>query len=238
LLRHVSRQLIAPWLGLADIVKTGVPPRRVENESEGAAFFTDFVEDIFNMSAAPANVLADSIATRLTKPTKILDVAAGSGVWGIMLAKNRPSVAVTAVDWPRVTAVTKRVAARHGVADRFTYIEGDLQDVSFGTGFNLATLGHILHSEGDEKSMKLLKKVYAALAPGGTVVIAEFIPNDDRQGPPMPLVFAVNMLVNTTEGDTFSLKEISNWLTTAGFRNIRTLQAQGPSPLVLADRPE
>ena len=76
------------------------------------------------------------------------------------------------------------------------------------------------------------------LAPGGTIAIAEFLVNPDRRGPLNGLFFAVNMLVNTTEGDTFTLKEISDWLTTAGFRNIRTLQAPGPSPLVLADRSE
>jgi ubiquinone/menaquinone biosynthesis C-methylase UbiE len=236
LLHHISRQLIASWMNLADIVKTGTPPKRVDVQGEGAAFFVDLVEDIFNMSAGAAMAFADSVADRLSKPNRVLDIAAGSGVWGIMLAKKSPSVSVTAVDWSPVIPVTKRVATRHGVGDRFNYVEGDLNEVAFGSGFNIATLGHILHSEGPVKSQKLLKKVHAALAPGGTIAVAEFIPNDDRQGPPMPLIFAVNMLVNTTDGDTFTMKEISGWLTAAGFVNIRTLAAPGPSPLVIADK--
>jgi hypothetical protein len=82
-----------------------------------------------------------------------------------------------------------------------------------------------------------LGRVFDALAPGGTVAIAEFLPNDDRTGPPAPLIFAVNMLVNTHEGDTFTFPEISQWLQGAGFENPRLFDAPSVSPLVLADRP-
>ncbi len=236
ILRHASSQLIPSWLKLAEITQTGAPPTHVDQQSEGAEFFAQFVEDIFNMSARPAQALADHLAARRSQPMRVLDIAAGSGVWGIMIAKNSPTVAVSAVDWPAVMPVTKRVTERHGVSGAFTYIEGDLHEVAFGRGYQLATLGHILHSEGPAKSQKLLKKVHEALAPGGTIAIAEFVPNDDRQGPPMPLIFAVNMLVHTTDGDTFTMKEMSDWLTAAGFGNIRTLEAYGPSPLILADK--
>jgi ubiquinone/menaquinone biosynthesis C-methylase UbiE len=236
ILLHAGRQLVKPWLWLAEIVRTGTPAARVEGQDEGAAFFADFVSDIFNMSAGAAMALGASMADRFKKPTRVLDIAAGSGVWGIMLAKASPAVSVTAVDWPGVIPVTKKIAARHGVADRFSYVEGNMHEVQFGTGFDLATLGHILHSEGAAGSEKLIKKVHAALAPGGTIAIAEFIPNEDRCDPPIPLMFAVNMLVNTSDGDTFTMKEITAWLTGAGFTNVRQFDAPGPSPLVLADK--
>ncbi len=101
----------------------------------------------------------------------------------------------------------------------------------------MATLGHILHSEGAARSRALLHKTFQALAPGGTIVIAEFLVNDDRTGPVNGLFFAVNMLVNTDQGDTYSFNEISAWLREAGFVNPRTLDAPGPSPLILATRP-
>ncbi|HEX5324133.1 MAG TPA: methyltransferase, partial [Capsulimonadaceae bacterium] len=82
-----------------------------------------------------------------------------------------------------------------------------------------------------------LKKVYAALAPGGTIAIAEMVPNDERTGPPFPLIFAVNMLVNTEKGDTYTFGELSQWLREAGFTDCRTLDAPGPSPLILATKP-
>jgi len=109
--------------------------------------------------------------------------------------------------------------------------------VNYGTGHHIATLGHILHSEGQEHSRRLLKKVYNALAPGGTIAIMEFVVNDDRTGPPMGLLFAVNMLVNTKAGDTFSFKEMSGWLREAGFRKPRLLDVPAVSPLILATKP-
>src|ERR1041385_7358345 len=86
------------------------------------------------------------------KPIGVLDLAAGSGVWGIGLAQQSPLVRITAVDWSDVLKVTRRVAKRHGVGDRLTTIPGDLLKVDFGKGYQVATLGHILHSEGEERS--------------------------------------------------------------------------------------
>ena len=93
----------------------------------------------------------------------------------------------------------------------------------------MITIGHILHSEGVERSKKLLRKCFEALAPGGTIAIQEFLVNPERSGPPMGLIFAVNMLVNTDEGDTWSFEEISAWLKEAGFTNPRLLESPGPS---------
>ena len=104
---------------------------------------------------------------------------------------------MTAVDWPEVIPVTRKTVARFGLADRFSFVEGDLLQVDFGSGHNVATLGHILHSEGSERSQALLKKTFQALASGGTIAIAEFLVNADRTGPLNGLFFAVNMLVNT-----------------------------------------
>jgi hypothetical protein len=133
--------------------------------------------------------------------------------------------------------VTERTAARFGLQDRFTLAPGDLLEADFGSGHSVATLGHILHSEGAERSRKLLRKTFQALAPGGTIAIAEFMANDDRTGPPVALIFAVNMLVNTAAGDTFTFPELSAWLQEAGFTNPRLLEAPSVSPLVLATRP-
>ncbi|HWH70986.1 MAG TPA: methyltransferase, partial [Candidatus Sulfotelmatobacter sp.] len=91
-------------------------------------------------------------------------------------------------------------------------------------------------SEGPERSRSLLRKVFEALAPGGTVVISEFMPNQDRTGPPNALIFAVNMLIHTEEGGTFTFEEISQWLQEAGFEQMRLLEAPAPSPLVLGTK--
>jgi hypothetical protein len=131
---------------------------------------------------------------------------------------------------------TKRITRKFGVANRFKFIEGDLLEADFGNGYDIATLGHILHSEGEERSRRLLKKTVAALRSGSTIAIAEWLVNDDRTKPLPSLMFAVQMLVNTEKGDTFSFNEIKAWLEEAGFKKVRKLQAPGPSPLILATK--
>jgi ubiquinone/menaquinone biosynthesis C-methylase UbiE len=167
----------------------------------------------------------------------VLDLAAGSGIWGIALAEKSPRVCVTAVDWAGMIPTTKRITQKFGVSDRFNYIEGDILEANFGSGYDIATLGHILHSEGEERSRQLLKKTFSALKPGGIIAVAEWLVNDKRTEPTHSLMFAVQMLVNTDKGETFSFNEIKSWLEDAGFRKVRKLEAPGPSPLILATRP-
>ena len=239
MLLHTSSQLLPKWMQLSEIVRTGKPAISVNREVEGAAFFQQFVEGLFPFNHATAQSLAGVLGIAAsTKPVRILDLAAGSGVWGIVLAQKSPQVRVTAVDWPSVLTVTRRVAQREGVAERFQFVGGDLHEADFGTGHDIAIFGHILHSEGETRSRRLLQKTFAALAPGGTAVIAEWLVNDDRTGPPPALLFGVNMLVNTDEGDVFSFAEIGRWLEVAGFRNVRTVECPGPSPLILAAKPK
>jgi SAM-dependent methyltransferase len=239
MLLHTSSQLLPNWMQLNEIVRTGKPAVRVNREDEGAAFFQQFVEALFPFGHAAAQALAGALGVaEATKPVRVLDLAAGSGVWGILLAQKSPHVRVTAVDWPAVLEVTRRVAQREGVTERFQFVGGDLHQADFGSGHDIATLGHILHSEGAARSRRLLQKAFAALAPGGTAVIAEFLVHDDRTGPPQGLIFGVNMLVNTDEGDVFSFEEIRRWLEEAGFRDVRTIECPGPSPLILATKPK
>jgi ubiquinone/menaquinone biosynthesis C-methylase UbiE len=237
LLTHLSRDLVSRWVQLAEVVRTGKPANTVNQQESGSEFFARFVEDIFNMSYPVARAAADAIFSKTKKPASVLDIAAGSGVWGIAMAQKSPHVSVTAVDWPDVVAVTKKVVGKHNLCNRFTFVEGDMHAADLGQGHRLATLGHILHSEGEVASRQLLRRVFEVLAPGGTILIAEFLPNDDRRGPATPLIFAVNMLVNTDQGDTFTFKEIKSWLAETGFRKIRQLNTPGPSPLILADKP-
>ncbi|MGH9584987.1 MAG: methyltransferase, partial [Bryobacteraceae bacterium] len=238
MIRHCSEDLIPKWLGLSEIVATGKSGRSVNENASGAEFFQKFVADIFPMSYPAAQALAHHLnLDGVGKPVRALDLAAGSGVWGIALAQSSATVRVSAVDWPDVIPITRSIAGRFGLSERFSFIEGDILQVDFGTNYSIATLGHILHSEGEERSRSLLTKTFGALAPGGTIAIAEFLVNQDRTGPAMGLFFAVNMLVNTENGNTFSFEEIGDWLREAGFTNPRTLDSPGPSPLILATKP-
>jgi ubiquinone/menaquinone biosynthesis C-methylase UbiE len=228
-LEHISLDLIPQWLKLDETIQTGQAVRRDLPE-----FFETLVVGLFPMNLAAAQAVGQELAS--AKPLKILDIGAGSGVWGIGIAQQSPESSVTAVDRPNVLEVAKKFAEKNGMADRFSYIEGDMQEVDFGTGYDIAVLGHILHGEGAEKSRILLKKTARALAPGGKIVIAEFLVNAERTGPPMGLFFAINMLVNTDEGDTFSFEEISQWLTEAGFVSPQKIEPGGPASIIVAQK--
>ena len=237
-IRHTSKQLIPKWLDLAEIVRTGKSNSNVNQENQGAAFFHEFVSDLFPFSYPVTQVLASELGLdRAPQTVRVLDLAAGSGVWGIGLAQRSRHVQVTAVDWPAVLEVTRNTVARFDLTDRFTFVAGDLGTADFGKGHNVATLGHILHSEGEAAGRALIRKTFDALAPGGTIAVQEFLVNDTRTGPPNGLIFAVNMLVASDVGDTWSFNEIAGWLREAGFENARTVDAPGPSPLILANRP-
>jgi predicted O-methyltransferase YrrM len=236
--RHITGQLLPKWMKLSDIVRAGRPDSAVNQQDDGAPFFAEFVESLFPMSYPAAQALAVELGlARSPGPVRVLDLAAGSGVWSIALAEASPNVTVTAVDWPAVLETTRKVAARRGVADRYRFVAGDLLETDFGTGHNVATLGHILHSEGEARSRQLLRKTFDALAPGGVIAIQEFLADPERASNVRGLTFAVNMLVATDKGDTFSFEEIAGWLREIGFERSRLLDSPGPSPLILAGKP-
>jgi len=166
-----------------------------------------------------------------------LAIGAGVAVEGVPAAVALPAAHVTAIDWEPVLKVTRRVTEKHGVGKQFKYVAGDVLKVHLGCAYDIATLGHILHSEGEARSRTLIRRVFDALAPGGTIAIAEWLPNEDRTGPTSALIFAVNMLVNTDAGDAFTYGEIATWVRDSGFERVRTLDAPGPSPLILANKP-
>jgi ubiquinone/menaquinone biosynthesis C-methylase UbiE len=230
--------LTSRWLRLTDIVRDGRPAVAVNQETEGTEFFSQLVETIIPMSYAGAQKLANHLnVAKAREQVRVIDLAAGSGIWVIAVSEKSPRVRVTAVDWAGMIPTTKRITEKFGVRDCFDFIEGDLLEANFGTGYDVATLGHILHSEGEERSRQLLKKTFRALKSGGTIAIAEWLVNDDRTKPLPSLMFSVQMLVNTEKGDTFSFNEIKKWLEDAGFKKVRKLEAPGPSPLILATKP-
>ncbi|MEO6907218.1 MAG: class I SAM-dependent methyltransferase [Abditibacteriaceae bacterium] len=236
LFKHIH-QLLPAWVNLNETVKTGKPLLGVNQQDGGKEFFAAFVEDLF-----PGNYpAAMALAQHLNPPDDgvgycILDLAAGSGVWSVALLQHSPKAQATAVDWAEVLEVTQRVTGRFGLADRYTYSPGDLLEADFGSCHQAAVMGHILHSEGEARSRDLLKKTYASLAPGGVLAIAEFLPNAERTGPLPALIFAINMLVNIEQGDTYSFEKISSWLTDVGFKDIRKLETPSPFPLILATK--
>jgi ubiquinone/menaquinone biosynthesis C-methylase UbiE len=154
---------------------------------------------------------------RVGSGAKILDIAAGHGLFGISAAKQNPGAKIVALDFPSVLAVATENAQRFGVADRYTLLAGNALEVPFGTGFDAVLVMNLLHHWDRETIQILLKKAHAALSPGGQIVVVEFAPNDDRISPPIPASFVMNMLVNTPGGNAYTVTENLEMLRKAGF---------------------
>jgi 3-hydroxy-5-methyl-1-naphthoate 3-O-methyltransferase len=233
-----TRQTWPGWAKLPEVVQTGKPIEAVDTEAGGKEFFPKLVEAIFPMSYGAAQGAVQAIPEKARKRIKtILDVAAGSAAWSLPFAQAIPDARVTVVDYPEVTPVARRFTERFGVADRYDYIEGNLREVNYGRNrYDLAILGHIIHTEGEKWGKKLVKQMYRILTDNGMLLIAEMIPNDTRSGPLLPLLFGLNMLVHTEAGDVFTMREYRQWLKDAGFRKVQVLDVPGPSPLILATK--
>jgi 3-hydroxy-5-methyl-1-naphthoate 3-O-methyltransferase len=229
-----ARMLDDTWNGLTETVRTGKPAQAVDLEERGREFFPKLVGALFPPSFGASRAAREALPPRLRSRVKrVLDVAAGSAAWSLAWAAADPEVKVTVVDFPEVFEVARRYTGRFGTTDRYEFKPGNLRKVSFGKEkYDLVILGHICHSEGAKWSQKLIEKSAKALAPGGLLLIGEMIPNDKRTGPVQPLLFGINMLVNTEEGDVFTLAEYKAWMTAAGLSSIRRIGPEGVGVIV------
>jgi len=133
--RNFRTHLLPNWQQLPDVVRTGKPAKAVNQENAGPEFFAELVEAIFPLSYPAARRFGEHLGlAKAITPVSVLDIGAGAGVWGVALAQQSPQVLVRAVDWPRVLEITRKVAQRHGVADRLTTAPGDLLEADFGSG--------------------------------------------------------------------------------------------------------
>ncbi len=169
------------------------------------------------MMALPAQLMAKLIDPSADRRLKILDLAAGHGLFGIAFATNNPQADITAVDWPAVLEVAKENAHKMGVADRYHTKEGSAFDVEFGSGYDLVLLTNFLHHFDPPTCETLLRKVHSALADGGRAVTLEFIPNEDRVTPPDAAGFSMMMLTSTPSGDAYTFSELEKMFANVGF---------------------
>ena len=176
-----------------------------------------FARGMAPMMALPAELTAKLVDPAADRKLKILDIAAGHGLYGIAFAKNNPQASVVALDWASVLAVAKENAQRAGVADRYSTIEGSAFDVDFGSDYDLVLLTNFLHHFDPATNETLLRKVHAALAEGGRAVTLEFVPNEDRITPPDAAAFSVVMLGSTSSGDAYTFAEFEQMFANAGF---------------------
>ncbi len=161
--------------------------------------------------------LAELIPLDPAHPAKVLDIAAGHGVWGLSFARKYPNAHVVALDWAPVLEVARENARAAGAADRFSTIAGSAFDADLGSGYHVILVPNFLHHFSAADCVRFLKRAHAALKPGGTLAIVEFVPNPDRVTPPGVAVFSLIMLASTPEGDAFTYAEYADMLAQSGF---------------------
>ncbi|HYN24609.1 MAG TPA: class I SAM-dependent methyltransferase [Pyrinomonadaceae bacterium] len=165
----------------------------------------------------PAQLMANLVDERADRKLRVLDIAAGHGLYGIAFANKNPQTEVVAVDWPNVLEVARENADKAGFADRYQTIAGSAFDVDYGTGYDLVLLTNFLHHFDPATCETLLRKVHAALANNGRAVILEFVPNEDRISPPETAAFSMMMLGSTPAGDAYTFPELERMCSAAGF---------------------
>jgi cyclopropane fatty-acyl-phospholipid synthase-like methyltransferase len=168
---------------------------------------------------------------------RMLDVGGGSGAYAIAFARASRDLRVEVFDLPTVLPIARGHIEAAGLADRITTRSGDLRTDDFGSGFDLVLLSAICHMLGPAANRNLLERCFAALSPGGRVLIQDFILEADRTSPTSAALFALNMLVGTPEGSTYTSEEYQSWLGAAGCVDVRHIRLPGPTGLIVGRRP-
>ena len=168
---------------------------------------------------------------------RVLDLGGGSGADAIGVAQARPDLTAEVLDLATVVPIAQRHIAAAGLAGRVKTRIGDLNDDAYGTGYDLVFASAICHMNGPDGNRAMFRKAFVALAPSGRLVIQDFVLNPDKTGPRTGALFALNMLVGTRVGSSYSEGEYAGWLREAGFAETRRVNLPGPTDLVVARRP-
>ena len=222
------------WSTLTEAVRTGTcAPSRT---SAPDVFFRPFIAAMHYNAENNAPAVMSQID--LSSVRRTLDVGGGSGAYSMAFCRAKPELQAVVFDRPEVVPLTRDYAAAAGLERRISTVEGDFTRDELPHDFDLAFLSQVLHSNSREENAALMKRVARALNPGGQIVIQEFVVDEGRTSPPQPVLFALNMLVGTEAGDTYTESEIRGWLDAAGFRRPRRVDVPGRgTTLLLASKP-
>jgi 2-polyprenyl-3-methyl-5-hydroxy-6-metoxy-1,4-benzoquinol methylase len=185
--------------------------------SQDNPIWVDFARAMAPLMQMPAQLLAGLVGADTGQPLRVLDVAAGHGLFGIAVANQFGQAHVTALDWPNVLAVAEENARRAGIGERYALRPGSAFDVDWGGPYDVVLLTNFLHHFDVPTCEQLAAKAHAALAPGGRALTLEFIPEPDRITPPSTATFALVMLATTAHGDAYTFAELKSIFDRAGF---------------------
>ncbi len=233
-LRH-NLSLWATWSRLTDCVRKGSAERVEMSARDFDEWTAPFIAAMHRNAALRAPALVQAVGAEGV--SRLLDVGGGSAAYSIAFARAKPGLSAVVLDLASVLPIAERNIAEAGLADRVRTRVGDLRHEAFEAGHDLVLLSAICHMLGPEENRDLLRRAFAALVHGGRVAIQDHVMREDRTAPRSGALFAVNMLVGTASGRSYSETEYRLWLEAAGFRDVRHLPLPGPNDLVIVTRP-
>jgi ubiquinone/menaquinone biosynthesis C-methylase UbiE len=236
---------LALWSGMAQLkesLKTGKPMSRMDTGGE-LQVWEKLVLGIIPIAEPAANALCDILRIGTEKKgSRILDIAGGSSIFGMTILSRDPTAEVTQLDWPNVNSVARDLNRRRGLQGKIRFIDGEFHSASVESDYyDVVLASNFCRFESPAGNQELFKKAYAALKPGGRLVVNDFLPNEERTGPTFALRFSVYTLTHTPEGECWALSQYSEWLTAAGFKSLEThsdiAKTLPGTTLVIANKP-
>ena len=218
------------WSTLTQAVYKGTTVMEKEINNRGEKWLTGFIAAMHERAKKQAPEVVSQLD--LANVTRVLDVGGGSGAYAMAFVKARPNINAVVFDLPNVVPLTCRYIEKEGLTHKINTVTGDYTVDPLGKGYDLVFLSAIIHSNSNEANAGLIKKCSEALNPGGQVVIQDFIMDENRITPQFGTLFALNMLVSTEAGDTYTEAEVREWMTAAGIRNIKRIDTPFSASLI------
>jgi SAM-dependent methyltransferase len=201
----------------ATVKKGGTSVAQGDNTKPNDDLWVNFARTMAPLTTVSAGFIAELTGAKEARACKVLDIAAGHGMFGITIAKQNPNAQITAADWAPVLAVAKENAEKASVANRMTFRPGSAFEADLGDGYDFVLLTNIFHHFDVPTCEKLMRRVHTALKPGGKAITLEFVPNEDRITPPMAAGFSLMMLAGTDAGDAYTFSQYEKMFGNAGF---------------------
>jgi len=221
------------WATLTECVRAGTSVAR--REAAGGDDWTEaFIAAMHHYARARAPHVVKAVGVRGART--MLDVGGGSGAYSIAFAQANEELRVELLDLPEVLPIAQRHIEEAGLGARIKTRAGDLRTDLLGQGFDVILVSAICHMLGPKGNRDLLKRCHEALAPKGRIIISDFILEADKIAPKHAALFALNMLVGTRDGSSYSEIEYAAWLREAGFQKVSRIRLRGPAHLMVGTR--